>query len=435
MTKKEINLPYNFTPRPYQIPILQALDAGIKRAVWLAHRRLGKDLTIWNWVIKSLACKRQTAYYIFPTYAQAKKILWDGMTKDGNRFLDFIPPIISHKKLENELLIKFKNGSVLQLLGSDNYDRLVGTNPQICVFSEYAIQNPIAWQYLRPILAENDGVAIFISTPRAKNHFYDLYKMASESPDWFCEKLTVDDTKAISEASINKERASGMSEELVQQEFYCSFEIGVEGSYYGRCVRDTEKENRICYVPYDKNLLVYTAWDLGFTDSMSVIFFQKRGNEILIIDAYENHGYQLAHYLNHLRSKEYAYGNHYAPFDAKAHDRTGSTFVQVAREQGFNFTVLPQQRSVMEGIETVRGYFPRMFFDKVKCDYMLKCLLQYHSDYDESTHVYKSIPAHDWSSHMSDALRYLCQSLSLLSSSGLSKEELEELKRKNSYYL
>lgn len=426
----EIVLPI-LKPRKYQIPILRALDRGIKRAVWVCHRRAGKDLTIWNWVIKTLAQERKSCFYILPTYSQAKKILWEGMTKDGKRFLDYIPKEIVEKKSEAELSIRFTNGSYLQLVGSENYDRLVGTNPSICVFSEMAIQNPIGWEYMRPILAENNGVAIFISTPRGKNHFYDICQKAQEDPAWFYEKLTVNDTGAISKEAIDKERVSGMSEELIEQEFYCSFEIGQLGSYYGKLIRDMYEESRIGFVPYDKNLLVYTAWDLGFSDSMSILFFQKRGNEVLIIDAYENHGYQLSHYLGILRGKGYSYGKHFCPHDGKAHDRTGNTFTQIAREQGFDFTVLDREHSIMEGIEKVRGVFPRLFIDKTKCDYFIRCLLQYHSDFDEKTHVHKNIPAHDWSSHFADSLRYLVQSLDQLSMSGMSKEKLDRLKRES----
>ena len=430
----QIILPHNFIPRDYQLNILTALDSGVKRALWCVNRRGGKDLTIWNWIIKTLAQKKQTAFYILPTYSQAKKIIWEGMTKEGIRFTDFIPKELIEKKSESELSIRLFNGSYIQLIGSESYDRLVGTNPTICVFSEYAIQNPTAWDYIRPILAENNGTAVFISTPRGKNHFHSLYRQARESNDWFCEKLTVEETKCISLNAIEKERISGMSEEMIQQEFYCSFDIGQLGSFYGKIMQNAYDEGRIGHVPYDKNLLVYTAWDLGFTDSMSIIFFQKRGNEILIIDHYENNGYQLSHYLEHLRSKPYAYGKHFAPFDAKAHDRTGNTFVNIAREQGFDFEVLPQQKSIMEGIEKVRGLFPRVYMDKKNCEYLIRCLLEYHAEWDDNAKVFRNRPLHNWASHSSDALRYLCQSLDFINpQSSMSKERLKEMKQRFGY--
>ena len=405
---KEIILPYLYKPRKYQCKFLSALNKGAKRALWIVHRRGGKDLTCWNWIISALMCKKQTAYYLLPTYAQAKKIIWEGMTKDGIRFLDFIPPEIIEKKSESELSIRFVSGSFLQLLGSDNYDRLVGTNPSICVFSEFSLQNPNGWNYIRPILAENEGTAIFISTPRGKNHFFDLYKIAMEqSDDWFCERLTVEDTSSITPEAIERERKSGMSDELIEQEFYCSFEIGVEGSYYGKGMRTMEKEGRICNVPFDKNLLVYTCWDLGFSDSTSILFFQRRGNELLIIDYYENQGYNLSHYIKIIKDKEYTYGKHFIPHDGKNHNNTGTTFQQVAKGLGITMEVLKKEKSVIEGIERVRGMLPRVYMDKEKCDFLVRCMLQYHADYNEKDRIYRNYPKHDWSSHAADTVRYM----------------------------
>ncbi len=430
--QKEITLPL-LKPRHYQLKVMNALDQGIKRVVWLLHRRAGKDLTIWNWVIKAAMEKKQTIYYILPTYAQAKKIIWEGMTKDGIRFIDFIPKEIIEKKSESDLSIRFTSGSYLQLLGSDNYDRLVGTNPSICVFSEFALQNPNGWNFIRPILAENNGTAIFISTPRGKNHFFDIYQLGKENEDWFCEKLTVSDTHAISLQAIEKERLSGMSDELIEQEFYCSFAIGIEGSYYSKAMRKMQTEGRICNVSFDENLLVYTSWDLGFSDSTSIIFFQQRGNEILIIDYYENQGYNLAHYIGILKSKEYTYGKHFIPHDGKLHNNTGTTFQQVAQGLGIEMEVLEKEMSVIEGIERVRGMLPRVYIDKEKCEFLIKCLLQYHADYNEKDKIYRNYPKHDWSSHASDCLRYVSMVINNLNkkSGEMSVEEWRRLKARH----
>jgi len=392
----------------------------------------------WTYLIIRAFQEKGIYYYVFPEYSQARKALWDAITEDGKSYLEFIPKEILEKKWNHEMKIKLTSGSIIQLIGSDNFDSMRGTNPRGVVLSEYAYQNPLVWTLvLDPILTKNKGWAVFNSTPNGKNHFFDLYNFAKDNPEWYCKKLTVEESKLISQEEIEKKHSQGISEEFLQQEYYCSFEIGVQGSYYGKLVRDMRQEGRLGHVPYDKNLLVYTAWDLGFSDSMSIIFFQKRGNEILIIDFYENQGYQIAHYLDHLRSKPYAYGKHFAPHDAKSHDRTGNTFVQIAREQGFQFNVLERQLSVLEGIEKVRGTFPRIFIDEKKCEYLERCLLQYHADYDEKTHIYKNTPKHDWSSHAADCLRYLVQSLDHLTMTGMSKENLDKLKYESgimSYY-
>ena len=268
------------------------------------------------------------------------------------------------------------------------------------------------------------------NTPNGKNHFFDLYSYAlANSEEWFASKITAEESKLISKEEIEKKLSQGFSEDILNQEWFCSFESGVVGSYYGKYIKNMEKEGRICYVPYDKNLLVYTAWDLGFSDATSIIFYQRRGNEILLIDCYENQGYHLSHYLDHLRQKDYVYGGHYIPFDGKMHDRTGTTFQDVARDLGYQMTVLPKERSIFEGIERVRGMFPRFFIDKTKCDYLMKCLIGYHAEYDEKAKVYKDVPKHDWTSHLSDALRYMTMAINQFTTTSMSKEKLDELKK------
>lgn len=399
--ENEINfeIPHKFTPREYQKNILRALNGGIKRACWVCHRRAGKDLTIWNWIIQEAVLSRQIIYYLFPSYAQASKAIWRSMTKDGVKFKEFIPTPLVTKMNEQEMLIELWNGSIIQLIGSENYDSLVGTNPKICVFSEMSRQNPLAWQYLRPILKENGGTAIFISTPLGKNHFYDLCEIAKKEEGWFYECLTVEDTGVLTKQDVDIEIAEGMSRELAGQEYYCKFIAGIEGSYYGNYIEEAYKSGRIGKVDYDRNFLVYTAWDIGYNDFTAIVFYQVRGNEILVIDHYESRGFALNHYIDVLNERKYNYGGHYLPADAASHHPSGVTYVQVASQLGYKMTVLPKESSVLEGINRTRGVFGRCFFDAVKCDYLIRCLTNYHSQYSEENKVLQYNPYHDWSSH------------------------------------
>lgn len=187
-------------------------------------------------MIAEMAKVKGNYYYILPTYSQAKKVIWEGKTKDGTPFLDFFPKSLIQGEVNNsELKVKFKNGSLFQLIGSDNIDSVVGTNPRGCVFSEFPLQDPKAWSYMRPILAENGGWAIFNGTPRGKNHAWNMLQTAKDNPLWFWEILTVNDTDAISLQALDEERKD-MPQALFQQEYYCNFIDGA--SQFFRRIRE-----------------------------------------------------------------------------------------------------------------------------------------------------------------------------------------------------
>lgn len=419
-----------FNPRSYQIPILKALDSGYKRVLAIMPRRAGKDITALNYVIRQMWENGGVYYYIFPTYSQAKKVIWDSITNDGTRILDFFPSelVVQMNSQEMKIRMRSKNGSesLFQLIGSDNYDALMGTNPRGCVFSEYALQDPLAYQYIRPILTANEGWALFISTPRGKNHLWQLAQIAKNSPDWFYYKLSVEETKHISLENIEKERAEGiMSEDMIQQEYYTSFEMGVEGAYYTKYVDMAKREKRIGYVPWENGFAVHTAWDIGVRDSTTIIFFQVVGQAIHIIDCYQNSKEGLEHYATVIQNKPYTYGKHIAPHDIRVKEwGSGITRFEKARQLGIKFT-LSENFEIIDGIEAVRSLFSKLWIDSNKCEDLIKALENYRQEYDAKKKVYKPRPLHDWSSHFCDAMRYLAVSLPK-TKDGLSKEDLDK---------
>lgn len=404
-----IDLPHNYKCRDYQEKFW--LEMAKKRRCCLVwHRRAGKEKTCWNYMIVKACQKVGVYYYLFPHFSQGRKILWDGMDANGKKFLDHIPKqLISGDPNATEMKIRLVNGSIIQIIGTNNVDSIVGTNPIGCVFSEYSLQNPIAWQLIRPILTENDGWAIFNFTPRGANHAKELYDMANSNKSWFCQLLTVEDTGAISPSAIEEERSGGMSEDYIQQEFYCSFTLGIEGSYYAKYMQDARDEDRIGAVPWQKTGRVYTAWDIGIGDSTAIIFFQLVGNSVHIIDYYENQGEGLPHYAEILFRKPYLYADHYAPHDVQnRHFSSGMSTLEVAGGLGLKFTVLPTLHiRIEEGIEGLRGIFPRIYMDEVKCKHLIKCIENYRKEFDDNHKVYKNRPVHDWASHGADAARYL----------------------------
>lgn len=417
-----------FKPRSFQLPILDAIEnKGYKRVIAIMPRRSGKDITAWNLCIRAALRKPCVVFYIFPSYAMAKKVIWDSLLTTGERFLDFIPPALIESINSQEMKIRLKNESLIQLVGSDNYDTLRGTNPQFVVFSEYAYQDERAYTLiLRPILAANQGVALFVSTPQGKNHFYSLFEMAKQSSDWFAYFLTLDDTQHIPIQEIERDRAEGLiSEDMIQQEYYCSFTLGVEGSYYSKYISNMKLKGQIGLVPWESAFKVNTAWDIGVRDSTSIIFFSIIGQTIRIIDCYEKSKEGLEHYIAVLKNKPYIYGKHFAPHDIAVQEwGSGITRIEKAKNLGLTFTVA-DNISIVDGIEAVRSTFSKLWIDEKNCAPLIKALENYRQEYDSKKRVYKAKPLHDWSSHFADCMRYLCISLPK-TRDGLSPEELDK---------
>lgn len=417
----QIKIPFNFTPREYQKPIFNAIDDGFKRIIQLWHRRAGKEKTDVNVVAREIFKVIGAYYYVFPTYAQGKKVLWNGADKDGVRFLDHFPKETRLRMLDNEMLIEFKNGSIFQVIGSDNIDSIVGTNPRGVVFSEYSLQDPQVWDYIRPILAENGGWAIFNFTPRTENHAKDLLDYALTDPAWYVSNLTVDDTGAIPKEVLEQERkeiiAKNGDDSIYQQEYYNSFSAGMVGSYYARLLEVMASKGQIKEVPYDENLPVHTWWDLGVNDSMSIGFFQQTKTDTRWIDYLEGSGEGLRYYITELGKKGYIYGKHYAPHDIVVKEMgTGRSRLEVAKELGLKFETVEREDGTLksavpmlpieDGIDAVRRRLSTLYIDAVKCARGIKALKNYHKDFDEKNKVYRNNPKHDWSSHCADMVRY-----------------------------
>lgn len=414
LTPEKIRLPYNYKPRPYQIPFLKAMDQGFLRACLVWHRRGGKDKTLINFTAKKMLERVGAYYYFFPTYGQGRKILWRGMDKSGFKFLDHIPQELRRKTLDQEMMIELKNGSIFQIVGTDNIDSIVGTNPVGCVFSEYALQDPRAWDFVRPILAENGGWAVFNFTPRGDNHGKQIYLLAKNSVKWFCQLLKASDTKAIPAEVLRQEREEYIQKDgndaTYQQEYECSFDVPIAGAYYGNQLMKATADGRIGKVPYEPQLLVHTYWDLGVGDSTAIWFVQKLGREIRIIDYYETSGEGLAHYKQILNERGYTYGEHWAPHDIQVKELgSGKTRLETAALLGIKFRIAPKL-SLDDGIEAARNILARCWFDEEKTERGLNALKSYHKEYDEKNKSYKDHPHHDWSSHGSDAFRYMAVS-------------------------
>lgn len=405
-------------PQAFEWPAGHAIPVSVKRAVLVWHRRAGKDLCAISLLTMMAMEEVGNWMYMSPEISQTRKIIWNGIDKEGIKFIDRVPASLITRKLDQDMFIELINGSTLQLGGADAYDRLMGTNPKGIIFSEYSLMNPIAWNYFRPILAENGGIAIFIFTPRGYNHAYRLYQTAvdrvnKKDPRWFVSHLTADDTTrpdgspVITQQAIQDEIDEGMPDDLVEQEFYCSFEAGVQGAYYAKQITKARKERRIGHYPHDPRFPVVTGWDVGFRDATAVWFAQAIEGRIRLIDYEEESGRALVDWCRVVLRKPYVYREHLGPHDLKKFEYgRGESLLSLASENGIEFTVVPKF-GLQEGIEQVRAFIPRCEFDQERCEVGIDALASYQKVYDEKFKRYRDQPLHDWSSHGSDGFRYL----------------------------
>ena len=417
--KQEIIIPHNYKPRPYQIDLWRAMiEYKKKRAIYVWHRRAGKDLLALNRILYGAMFEAVGTYWhIFPSYAQGAKSIWQETNSEGRKYIDYIPRELIAKKNEKELKITLKNGSIYQIVGSDNPDSLRGAGIKGAVFSEYAEQDPRVWGTIQPMLLENNGFAMFNFTPKGQNHAYELYKMAQKMPDvWHSEIKTAEETGVFTKEQLEQVKSEILSEgktlDFFNQEFLCSFNNPIEGAYYSKIIDDLDKQGRIGKFEWERQLPVYTFWDLGVGDATTIWFAQFIRNEIRIIDYIEDNNRGLDSYIKEVKDKPYIYADHYAPHDIVVREFTnGKSRIETALELGLRFLITPKL-SVDDGINAVRSILPKCFFNEATTRRGLLALKNYKKEFDNKNNTFKLQPKHDWASHGADAFRYLAISYS-----------------------
>lgn len=414
----KIQIPNNWRPRDYQLPAWNYLEHGGKHAEIVWHRRSGKDEVGLHWTAVASFQRVGVYWYMLPLASQAKKAIWNAVNPHtGKRRIDeAFPPEIRKRKNDQEMFIEFVSGSTWQVVGSDNFNSLVGSPPVGLVYSEWALSNPAAKAYLRPILAENNGWQIFNTTPRGKNHAYRTLQAAKEEPDAFAQILTAHDTGILGTGQLDKLRADyikdygeALGTAYFEQEFLCSFETPIMGSVYAKELRDAAA--RIRLVPYDPSKPVHIFWDLGRADKTAIWFVQLAPFEYRVIDYMEGVGKHIGEYIVDLQRKSYVYGDCWLPHDANnellAAERT---VAQQLRAAGFKTRTVPKT-SVDTRIEAARLMLPMTWFDESRCEPGLDALRNYRYRVDEDTKQFSSEPLHDWASHAADAFGYMAIAL------------------------
>ena len=386
------------------------IHKAIKKHRWtvaVCHRRMGKTVCAINQLIHSaLQCDRKAPQfaYIAPTYSQAKRIAWDYL-KEYTRPLGGVANVA-------ELRVDFM-GRRISLYGADNPDALRGIYLDGAVIDEYGDVNPSLFtEVIRPALSDRLGWAMFIGTPKGANHFKELRDFADDTSNdnWVLKEFKASETKLIAEEEL-QDAKKAMGDNKYQQEFEISFDAPIVGSYYGEIIKDLDSKNHIRELPTESATQKICAWDLGMSDSTSIWVAETIGGEIRLMDYYEDSGKSLDDYIAWLNENGYRDYRHILPHDVMVRElQTGKSRYEFLSDAGLNIDIAPKQ-SVEDGIQAVRRILPNCWFNKKATRVGVECLRNYRRVFNEKLNVFQEKPLHDWSSHGSDAFRYLALGL------------------------
>ena len=371
--------------------------------VLVVHRRAGK--TVWAIADQVMALVSEWVYdywYIAPTYKQAKKIAWRMIRK-------FWDQIGGFEYNSSELIVTFETWATLSLFGAENPDSLRWLDLYWVIFDEYAQQpNWIYWEIIFPMINANNGWVTWIGTPKGKNAFHKLYQRALKDDRFYTSLLTYKDTWLLSDTQIEDAKKE-MTEEQFEQEYNCSWDAFMMWAVYWKELQLAYKEQRITKVPYNKELQVYTFWDLWISDAMTLIFMQIVWSQIHIIGTYKNTWYWFEHYTDYIINKPYDYAVHWFPHDVKQRE-LGSWMSRLEivwrlLDWYGKCDVVPMN-TIESWITACRLIFKNLYIDEELEDFLNDISL-YQYEYDDKRGEFKKTPTHDWTSHYSDALRYL----------------------------
>ncbi|MGZ3283958.1 MAG: hypothetical protein ACXU9A_14980 [Xanthobacteraceae bacterium] len=376
----------------------------------MTHRRAGKTVAcIHDLQRQAVRCPRVRPRfaYLSPFLRQSKAVAWDYL-----RAAMSAARVAGATAHESELRVDYPGGAQVRLYGADNPDAMRGVYFDGIVLDEYADMDPRVWsEIIRPALADRRGWAVFIGTPRGRNAFFELWRRSQTEEGWFSMMLKASQSGLIPDSELELARRD-LTEEQYAQEFECSFDAAVVGAYYGKLMARAEAERRVAGVPYDPSALVWTSWDLGIRDATAIWFAQVIGREIRIIDYYEASGVDLGHYVREINARPYAYAGHIVPHDAQAKELgTGKSRLEVMESLGLRPITLAALHRVEDGINAVRMFIPKCWFDAKKCARGIDALKLYRAEYDDKLQALRPQPVHDWTSHAADSFRYLALTL------------------------
>ncbi len=426
----KISLPNGWQPRDYQLPAWRYLQSGGKHAELVWHRRSGKDEVCLHRTAVA-AFERVAGYWhMLPEASQARKAIWDAVNPHtGARRIDeAFPKEIRRSTREQEMQIVLANGSTWQVVGSDRFDALVGASPAGIVYSEWALSNPAARAYLRPILAENQGWQIFVTTARGRNHALTTLRAAEKDPHAFAQVLDATQTGVFTREQLEHELHAYIAEfgedygrAKFEQEYLCSFDAANIGAILARSLTLAEREGRvdddIVFDPDGAPLEI--SADIGRRDTSTWWFWQPAMGGYRVVDYDSGFGLDADEWAERLQQriakykltgKADALGKIWLPHDAqqKSFAAKRSALEIFQQHFGASRVWITPQTSKADRINAARVLLPRVAFHESNCARGLEGLRAWSFEYDGDSRTFSNEPKHDWASHDGDGFSYGC---------------------------
>lgn len=318
-----------------------ALDRHRFRVI-CCGRRFGKTTLAIDQMKARSTIPNSRICYIAPTYQQARDIAWEQLRKDYQQSAD-----INETRLE----INVVNGSKVILRGWESIETLRGQKFDLIVLDEVASMRNfwLSWQeVIRPTLTDTKGEALFISTPKGFNHFYDLFNFESKDTDYKSFHFTTYDNPHIPKEEIDKAKLE-LPEDRFAQEYMADFRKS-EGLVYKEFTRERHLFNEFKEVPALTFVKTFGGVDFGFTNPAAVVTIKKdKYARYWVTDEWYKTGMtdaQIADYVAALK------------WDECYPDPESASGIEELKRRGVNVReVVKNKDSIRNGINVVREMF------------------------------------------------------------------------------
>ena len=406
----DVDLP--FTPRNWQLPLL---DDNSQQIIAVVHRRGGKSTAlVWRGLRKAATWDRPhiparqrslkdnppRIVHVLPKQVMWTRTgLWDKLTMAAKGF----PGAVVHK---TERRVVMPNGGVFQAGGMDEPDGWRGGYAD--EVTEDEADDVLAGgldMVVEPMLTDFMGSRLKVGTPKGNGRLAEAYNAAADDPHVSRYLLPYTATDVFTPEQVAKLRRD-LTEEEFAQEIECSFTSPNSGSYYAKWLDAAERDGRVCNVPYDPALPLFTSWDLGIDDSTAIWFFQiSKSGEWRWLEYFEDSGAGLEHYVRELQRREYIYNRHFLPHDVEVRELTngGKSRRQFLAGLGVRPIQVVPAANPADRIAAARAILPRSWFNANGTAIGRKKLRAYRREWNEAMGVWRANPVHDASSHAADA--------------------------------